>query len=69
MKYEEFAEVVQQERIASDIYSLWIRTERIAEEAKAGQFLSLYTGEESRMLPRPISICQIDRTGGGGRPG
>lgn len=64
MKYEEFAEVVQQERIASDIYSLWIRTERIAEEAKAGQFLSLYTGEESRMLPRPISICQIDRTGG-----
>ena len=64
MKYEEFAEVVQQERIASNIYSLWIRTERIAEEAKAGQFLSLYTGEESRMLPRPVSICQIDRTGG-----
>lgn len=64
VKYEEYAEVTAQERIASDVYSLWIRAEQIAEEAKPGQFLSLYTGDDSRMLPRPISICEIGRTAG-----
>lgn len=64
MKYKESATVMEQEKIASGIYSLWIRTKRIAGEAKPGQFLSLYSREESRMLPRPISICEIDREGG-----
>lgn len=64
MKYKESATVMEQKQIASDIYSLWIRTEQIAGEAKPGQFLSLYSREESRMLPRPVSICEIDREGG-----
>lgn len=55
--------MVEQRQIAADIYSLWIRTERIAEEAVPGQFLSLYSKDDSRMLPRPISICEIDREG------
>ncbi len=55
--------MVEQRQIAADIYSLWIRTERIAEEAGPGQFLSLYSKDDSRMLPRPISICEIDREG------
>ncbi len=63
MKYRESAAVVEQRQIAADIYSLWIRTERIAEEAGPGQFLSLYSKDDSRMLPRPISICEIDREG------
>lgn len=53
--------VTEQKKIASDVCSLWIQTERIAGEAKPGQFLSLYSREESRMLPRPVSICEIDR--------
>ena len=64
MKSREFAEVVRQERIASDIYSLWVEAPKIAAEAKAGQFLSLYSADDSRMLPRPISICEIDREQG-----
>lgn len=60
-KYEETAIVIRQEEIADDIYSMWIRTENIAGEAKAGQFLSLYCNEGSRLLPRPISICEIDK--------
>ena len=28
--------------------------------AKTGQFISLYTGEGSKLLPRPISLCEID---------
>ena len=58
------ANVLKQERIGSDIYSLWIRAEEIAAQARAGQFLSVYTKDASRLLPRPISICEIDREAG-----
>ena len=64
MKYKETAEIIEQTKIATDIYSMWLRTEAIAGEAVPGQFVSLYSRDESRMLPRPISICQIDRERG-----
>src|SRR5699024_5102877 len=44
--------------------SLWIDSRRIAAAAKAGQFISIYSEDGSRMLPRPISICEIDREHG-----
>lgn len=64
MKRKEIATVVSQEQIASDVYSMWIQTEQIAEEAKPGQFISLYCADKSRLLPRPISLCEIDRESG-----
>lgn len=60
-KMKECAVVLSQEEIAPEIYSLWIRTDKIAANAKPGQFISIYCDEESRMLPRPISICEIDK--------
>ncbi len=63
-KFEEMAGVVRQEQIAADIYSLWLDTDRIAAHAKPGQFLSVYCNEGSRLLPRPISICEIDKKEG-----
>ena len=59
-KFEETAIIIRQEEIADDIYSMWLRTENIAAHAKAGQFVSVYCNEGSRLLPRPISICEID---------
>lgn len=38
--------------------------ESVAKEAKAGQFISLFSKDGSRLLPRPISLCEIDREGG-----
>lgn len=64
MKHIEYAVVAEQREIASGIYSLWLETERIAKEANPGQFLSLYSGDDSRMLPRPISVCETDRERG-----
>jgi len=61
MKHREIAVITEQEEIAADIYSMWLQTGDIAREAAPGQFLSLYSRDKSRMLPRPISICQIDR--------
>lgn len=60
-KYEEYAVVMSQEMIANDIYSLWIGTDNMAGEAVAGQFISMYTEDKSKLLPRPISICEVDR--------
>ena len=59
-KKKENAQVISQERIAQGIYSMWIKTEAAA-EAKPGQFISMYTNDGSKLLPRPISICEIDR--------
>ncbi len=59
-KCMEQTEILRQEQIAPDIYSLWIRAERIADEAAPGQFLSVYCDEASRLLPRPLSICETD---------
>ena len=60
-KFKEQAIIIRQEEIADDIYSMWLRTEEIAAHAKAGQFVSVYCNEGSRLLPRPISICEIDK--------
>lgn len=56
----EMAVVVKQEMIATDIFSMWIKT-NLAKNAKAGQFVSLYSKNGATLLPRPISICEIDK--------
>lgn len=58
---KEQAIVLEQQSIAMDIFSMWLEAEEIAEAAGPGQFLSLYCREGSRLLPRPISICEIDK--------
>lgn len=46
--------------LQKDIVSLWFREETISKEAVPGQFINLYSGDKSRMLPRPISICRVN---------
>lgn len=56
--------VVQMKQLEDTIYDMTIREKEMAAAAKAGQFLSLYLKDESRLLPRPISICGIDKEAG-----
>lgn len=60
-KRKETAVVISQEQLADGIYSMWLQTEEIAGLAVPGQFISMYTKDESKLLPRPISICEIDK--------
>ncbi|MBO5228495.1 MAG: dihydroorotate dehydrogenase electron transfer subunit, partial [Lachnospiraceae bacterium] len=55
------AVIISQERIAEGIYSMWFEAVPIAKEAKAGQFVAVYSDNGANLLPRPISICEIDR--------
>lgn len=63
MKKKEFASVVSQRELAPDIFDMWIQTS-LAKEAKPGQFICLYPKNESTLLPRPISICEVDKEQG-----
>lgn len=58
-KRKETAGIYRQELLAPGIFSMTIETD-MAKEAKAGQFLGIYTGDPSRLLARPISICDVD---------
>ncbi|MGN1084608.1 MAG: dihydroorotate dehydrogenase electron transfer subunit [Lachnospiraceae bacterium] len=58
------AVITEQFCMTGDIYQMKIKAEHIAAEAKAGQFVSLYCKEGGRLLPRPISICGIDKEKG-----
>ena len=58
------AVVLSQEKIAEDIYSMWLKAEPIAAEAVPGQFISMYTNDGGKLLPRPISLCEIDQEKG-----
>ena len=57
-------QVLSQEEIASGIMSLRLSAPDAAETARPGQFVSLYCSDGTKLLPRPISIYETDRTGG-----
>lgn len=63
-KHKMAAKVLSQEMISQDIYSLWLEAAPIAGDAVPGQFVSLYCAEGTRLLPRPISLCEIDKENG-----
>src|SRR5665647_2632627 len=55
--------VIHHAAIAKDIYKMSIGGEKLLKicgQAKAGQFINIYLKDKSTLLPRPISICQID---------
>ncbi len=54
------ATVVSQKQIADRIFDLWLETE-LAKHAHAGQFIAVYPHNASTLLPRPISICEVDK--------
>ena len=53
------AVVISQEKIAEDIYSMWLKAEPVAAEAVPGQFISMYTNDGAKLLPRPIRSCIV----------
>lgn len=51
-------------KLADGVYSMWVEAREIAEAAEAGQFVAVYSKDGSRLLPRPISLCEIDKEKG-----
>ena len=59
MKEKVTAKVISQKEIAENIFDMWIET-GLAKEAHPGQFVGVYPKNKSTILPRPISICEVN---------
>ena len=63
-KTREICTVVNQESIGAGIYSMWIQTDRNCSRCETRTVcISLYN-DKSKILPRPISLCEIDKENG-----
>ena len=58
MKAKTAAKVISHREISKGIFDLVLETE-LASFAHAGQFIGVYTKDASKLLPRPISICEV----------
>jgi len=56
--------IISQEKLSNGIYSMWLSAEAMARQVKPGQFISVYSKDNSRLLPRPLSICETDANSG-----
>ena len=59
MKKKTIGVVISQKMIAPAIYDLWIKTD-LARDARPGQFVGVFPKDKSTLLPRPISICEVN---------
>ncbi len=53
------AVVWSQRRLTEGIHDMWLVTE-LAQDVKPGQFIGVYPMNKSTLLPRPISICEVN---------
>ncbi len=56
--------IIDNQEISSGIYKMIVSASTIVECASPGQFVNLYCNDGSRLLPRPISICEVDKNTG-----
>ena len=61
---KEKAVVKSSKAIGTDIYDVVLEAKGIAGKAVAGQFVSVYCNDGARLLPRPISLCGVDKEAG-----
>ena len=59
MKEKVIAKVLSQVELAPSIYDMWLACS-IAKDAKPGQFIGVYPKNQATLLPRPISICEVN---------
>jgi dihydroorotate dehydrogenase electron transfer subunit len=60
MKIKEEAKIVEHKNLAEGVYGMVLST-KVAEYAIPGQFINIFSNDKSKLLPRPISICEIDK--------
>ncbi len=63
-KFQEMGEVISQVCLCPGIFDLTIKAPQIAAEAGCGQFVAVYSNDMAHLLPRPISLCRINRQAG-----
>lgn len=60
-KIQCMAKVTEVSVLAEGIVSMWLSASGVAKSAKPGQFISLYCDNSDTLLPRPISLCEVNQ--------
>ena len=63
-KVQCMAKVIRAEQLAADVFSLSMYAPEIAKQAVPGQFITCYCEDKDKLLPRPISLCEVDGDNG-----
>lgn len=63
-KVQCMAKITAVTKLADGVYSMWLLVPEIASQAVPGQFISLYCKDTDKLLPRPISLCEINKEEG-----
>lgn len=58
------ATIISNKEITDSVYEMVFKAPQIAIDTKPGQFLNMYCKSDSTILPRPISICEVNREEG-----
>ena len=58
--FKELLKIVYNKQIALDTFEMKLATNLMAKSAKPGMFINISLNDTSKLLKRPISICQID---------
>ncbi|WP_319581935.1 dihydroorotate dehydrogenase electron transfer subunit [uncultured Pseudodesulfovibrio sp.] len=56
--------ILSNEPLATGVWELVFEAPAMAESARPGQFVSVYCRHQGQLLPRPISLCEIDKENG-----
>lgn len=56
--------IISNNIIGKDIWDMTIEAPEAASAARPGQFVMVYPKSAAMLLPRPISICEVDRAAG-----
>ena len=60
MIYRILVEVTGNFQLTDDIFDIRFKDADIAKSAVPGQFINLYPNDKAHLLPRPISICEVN---------
>ncbi len=63
MKNYSLSEILENNRISENIFSIVIKNKMIAQSCKAGQFVEIYLDNYKNLLPRPFAICDVGKDG------
>lgn len=56
---KEFLKIVYNKEIAKDTFEMKLSSNEIYKTAKCGQFINIGLDDQSKLLKRPISICEV----------
>ncbi|MCL2362035.1 MAG: dihydroorotate dehydrogenase electron transfer subunit [Defluviitaleaceae bacterium] len=62
-KHYETAKVISNSH-AYGVYSMKLEAPQVAADSKPGQFVMVYLGSDKHLLPRPISLYDVDKAAG-----